>query len=171
MLQQLGGCKSGTGDGVIEGLGLRFGGRRRSQGRCRLRGRMCFAHECHFIPDTATKVGKGLADIRWVVVGLIVVLVAATRVRLSPTGSRSETHVTVSSFWCTCLRASTRFSSSTYSGGRGVYRAPVSAYCALRLSEPYLLSGLTSQFFDAVDRALRKRCNCRVPGRATPVLT
>lgn len=75
------GVKSGTRDCVAEGLGL--GLRRRGCGERSLGfgGRCGIGEEVDLLRDGAAEVVEGLADVGWVVIGLVGVLRASQTVR------------------------------------------------------------------------------------------
>jgi len=65
-------------DGVVEGLGLWFCGRRRGHGCCGFRGGGCAAEEADLFGDGAAKVIERFANVARVVVGLMRVLGAVS---------------------------------------------------------------------------------------------
>lgn len=70
----LGAGEGGTGDRVVEGLGLGLCGRRSCQGSLCLSGRGCLGQELDLLVDSTAQVIEGLADVGRVVVGLVGVL-------------------------------------------------------------------------------------------------
>lgn len=70
----LGAGEGGTGDRVVEGLGLGLSGRWGCQGSLCLSGRGCLGQELDLLVDSTAQIIEGLADVGRVVVGLVGVL-------------------------------------------------------------------------------------------------
>jgi hypothetical protein len=64
---------------MAEGLGLRLCGRRRNQGSLGFGRRGGVGKEVDLLRDGATKVGDGLTNVGWVVVGFVCVLRAEVK--------------------------------------------------------------------------------------------
>lgn len=75
LVQELAASQGSAGDGMGKRLGLGLRGRRSSQGGLGLGGRCGRREECDLLADGATEVVESLADIGWVVVGFLRVLV------------------------------------------------------------------------------------------------